>query len=592
MSKFGPSIEDLIKSNKQNTKKGTKKSSKQNTKSIADNDDVLSQFKHKMNAIKLAEKERTAEIKAEQLNCPFINLDKFPISPEAIGTIPQELAEETKVICFYRAYEEIRIGAIDPSMPEVTEIAYQMKEEHHVDNITIYLISENSYKLGFKFYQYLPKIKKIIKGVKITEEDLDKFKEGITDIKDLQNKIADVTISEIVTAIIAMALQVRASDIHIEAEEKSIAIRYRVDGILNEAASLEKNKWPRITSRIKLLSNLKLNISNKPQDGRFTIFLKEDKVDVRVSIIPTTYGESIVMRLLKSSTAGLEFKKLGIIGPAYKHLEEQVSKPNGMIITTGPTGSGKTTTLYSILNKLNTEKTKIITLEDPVEYKLDGINQSQVDHSRGYDFADGLRSILRQDPDIVMVGEIRDLETADVAMNAALTGHLVVSTLHTNSAAAAIPRFISMGVKSFLLSPALNAIIGQRLVRRICDKCKTEIQLNPKDKGIVDKIIATIDPEILKQVDIPALDKLKFYKGTGCSVCHGIGFKGRIGIYEILIMNKQIEQMILDERVSEYDVEEIAKKQGMLTMVQDGIIKAAMGITTTEEVLRVAKTLE
>jgi type II secretory ATPase GspE/PulE/Tfp pilus assembly ATPase PilB-like protein len=282
----------------------------------------------------------------------------------------------------------------------------------------------------------------------------------------------------------------------------------------------------------------------------------------------------------------LEFEQLGVLGQAKEDLLREVERPNGMIITTGPTGSGKTTTLYAILNKLNTEETKIITLEDPVEYKLKGINQSQIDHSKGYSFADGLRSILRQDPDIVMVGEMRDLETADTAINAALTGHLVISTIHTNSAAGAVPRFLAMNVKPFLLAPALNVIMGQRLVRRVCEKCKEELKVDEKDMKRISKLLAEIPED---HPDRPDTSNMKFVKGKGCDACNGLGYKGRIGIYEIMAMTPEIEKIILGGKVSEFDMKKIAVENGMLTMVQDGINKALQGITSIEEVFRVSE---
>jgi len=298
------------------------------------------------------------------------------------------------------------------------------------------------------------------------------------------------------------------------------------------------------------------------------------------------YGESVVMRLLKSSAASLNFDDLGIRGKAFVDLKHEIQRPNGMIITTGPTGSGKTTTLYAILNKLNDAGTKIITLEDPVEYKLQGINQSQIDHAKDYTFAHGLRSILRQDPNVVMVGEMRDLETADVAINAALTGHLVISTIHTNSASGAIPRFLAMGVKPFLLSPALNAIIGQRLLRKICDQCKIEDSIDNDTMTKILNLLSKIPVSSAERLQDEELNNLKFYKGQGCPVCHGLGYKSRVGVYEIMTMNAEIEKIILSGKVSEYEIQEIAVKSGMLTMVQDGLLKAKDGITSVEEVFK------
>jgi type II secretory ATPase GspE/PulE/Tfp pilus assembly ATPase PilB-like protein len=543
------------------------------------------ELERKMKAIKIIELEQKTKSDAEQNGQEYIDLVGFPISPDALTLIAREKAQASKAITFLFLGREIRMGAIDPANPAVKELAYQLGEQNS-SKTGLYRISQNSFDVAFKAYDRVPVYKEAPKGVKITSEDLAKY-EGIgKDFKKLNDTIKKINITDLVTLVIAAAVQAESSDIHIEAEEKDVKIRLRVDGLLHDAAAIPKKDWQKVIARIKLLAKLKLNISDKPQDGRFSILLQEDKIDVRVSTIPIAYGESVVMRLLRSSAAGLQFADLGLVGLANKRLAEQVQRPNGMIITTGPTGSGKTTTLYAILNKLNAEDTKIITLEDPIEYKLEGINQSQIDHSKEYSFADGLRSILRQDPDIVMVGEIRDLETADVAINAALTGHLVISTIHTNSASGAIPRFLAMGVKGFLLAPAINAIMGQRLVRRVCQKCKTEYQPTAEELDKVKKILEAI-PE--GHQDRPDLTKLKFYEGKGCDVCNNMKYKGRVGIYEILIMNKDIEAVILSGDVSEYKMQELAVKDGMLTMAQDGLIKALQGITTIDEVLRVSE---
>jgi type II secretory ATPase GspE/PulE/Tfp pilus assembly ATPase PilB-like protein len=312
--------------------------------------------------------------------------------------------------------------------------------------------------------------------------------------------------------------------------------------------------------------------------------MKDDRIDIRASFLPTNFGESVVMRLLRSSAVGLEFNDLGIRGRSFDQLKREVERPNGMIITTGPTGSGKTTTLYAILKKLNNQEIKIITIEDPIEYQLAGVNQSQT--SKNYTFAQGLRSIVRQDPDIIMVGEIRDLDTAEIAIQAALTGHLVLSTIHTNDAAGTVPRFLSMGAKPYLLAPALNAMIGQRLVRKICAQCKQEIKLDDEILKRVKDLLNELAEADKKKIDF---DKLTFYQGDGCEACQGLGFKGRIGIYEVLTMNQEIEKLILSGQASEYDMRDNAKKNGMITMVQDGLLKALDGITSVEEVFRVAE---
>lgn len=328
-----------------------------------------------------------------------------------------------------------------------------------------------------------------------------------------------------------------------------------------------------------------MNVADRPQDGRFTIFQKNKKIDVRTSTMPTAWGESVVMRILNPDAANLGFEKLGFREAMLKKLLHEVEKPHGMIITTGPTGSGKTTTLYAVLQRLNKPGVKIITLEDPVEYKLEGINQSQIDHSKNYTFASGLRSILRQDPDIVMVGEIRDLETAETAIQAALTGHMLISTIHTNDAAGAIPRFVSMGVKPFLLAPAVNAIMGQRLARHICEECKEVDTVSAELLTNIKAQLQSIPP--LSGEAVPNLEALTFYKGKGCAVCNNTGYKGRLGIYEILLKDAEIEKFILSGEISEYAVREVAQKQGMVTMLQDGLLKALDGLTSIEEVQRV-----
>lgn len=553
----------------------------------AASEETQEKFEEKMTEIALKEKEKIAEKKAAELGFPYINLKGFPISPETLTSVPKELAEKLKIICFLNTGTEIRIGAINPTDEQVKEILLSLEDKFHSHG-EIYLISENSFNLAFKLFAALPTIKKVVSGVEISEADLQKFSAEIKNFKDLHEKIQKANITDIVTMVIAASITARSSDIHIEAEEKDIKIRFRVDGVLADAAALPKEQWSKVISRIKLLSGLKINVTDIPQDGRFTIFVKDGKIDVRVSCLPTSYGESVVMRLLMPSAAGLGFDGLGLWEPAYSQLKIQTERPNGMIITTGPTGSGKTTTLYAILNKLNEPGVKIITLEDPVEYKLAGINQSQIDYSRDYTFAKGLKSILRQDPDVVMVGEIRDIETADIAIQAALTGHLVISTIHTNSASGAIPRFMSMGVKSFLLAPALNAVIGQRLVRKICENCKVEDKLDSETMARVKKILEALPTEVKEKYKVD-LENLKFLRGAGCPECNDLGYKGRIGIYEIMAMSAEIEKIILSGEISEYQMQDIATKAGMVTMVQDGLLKALAGVTSVSEIFEAAE---
>lgn len=540
------------------------------------------QLEEKMHEVRLKEKEDEAQALAQQSGVPFINLRGFPVSPEAISLIPREQAETLQVVCFLHTGPELRLGALNPLNEGVKELLFQLSERYKTNGV-IYKLSEESLRLALKTYDSLPKIKPIIKGVKITDNELTKFQEAINSFSDIQKTIQNASITDVMTIIIAASMKFNSSDIHVEAEEEKIAVRFRLDGVLQDVANLPADDWKRVIARIKLISGLKLNVVERPQDGRFTIFLKDGDTDVRVSTIPTNWGESVVMRILKAAAIEVPFSDLGWRPLLEKKILREIDKPHGMIITTGPTGSGKTTTLYAILKKLNLPGVKIITLEDPIEYKIEGLNQSQIDAAKNYTFATGLRSILRQDPDIIMVGEIRDLETADTAINAALTGHLMLSTIHTNSASGALPRFLSMGVKPFLLAPALNAIIGQRLVRKICSNCKIEDSLNPERLEEVKKLLGNISPasgEI-----IPNLNNLKFFKGQGCEKCNQTGYKGRVGIYEVFLMDDVI-RAAMAETISEYQVQKLAVEQGMVTMGQDGLLKAVDGITSVEEVFR------
>src|SRR3989338_3315736 len=390
--------------------------------------EINEKFSEKMFDIGIKEKEKEAKARGEGLGISYINLKGFPINPETLTLIDEQTSQRLKVITFYAGEDDVRIGAVDPMNGEVQKLFEKIKQRLFTQG-KIYIISENSFGQAFRLYSVLPRIRKFSSGVQITETDFTRFENEIKSFKDLNTSIQKASLTDMVTVIIAVAIKSRSSDIHIECEENLIKVRYRIDGILTDVAEIDKSLWQKIIARIKLLSRLKINITDKPQDGRFTIFLTKETIDVRVSTLPTTYGESVVMRILMSSVVGLHFENLGLRGRAFEALKAEIDKPNGMVVTTGPTGSGKTTTLYAILNQLNNPGTKIITIEDPIEYKLEGINQSQVEPGKGYSFASGLKNILRQDPDIVMVGEVRDLETAEIAINAALTGHLVLTTL-------------------------------------------------------------------------------------------------------------------------------------------------------------------
>jgi len=561
------SIEDLIQSSDE--------------ESLSDNS-VKSQLTQKEAEIKRKEIERLTKQTATKSGVPYVDLIGFAISPEALALIPEEEARRLSTVCFYYDGNNLRLGTIQPNNKEVRDLLKQMIEKYFCEG-GIYLISDHGLNFGLELYKALPKIRDVKRGVKINQTELNKYSEKFSSFKDLQKQIDQAQITEMVVMIMAAAIQSRASDIHIEGEEKDIKIRFRIDGVLHDAAIISREVWTHLISRMKMLAKVKINITERPQDGRVTLLLADEKIDIRASFLPTAFGESVVMRLLHSSSMGLPFEELGLTGKSYEQLKREIERPNGMIITTGPTGSGKTTSLYAILKKLNKPETKIITIEDPIEYQLEGVNQSQI--SENYNFAKGLRSIVRQDPDVIMVGEIRDLETAEIAIQAALTGHLVLSTIHTNDAAGTVPRLLSMGAKPFLIAPALNAMMGQRLVRRICQECKQEAKLDEEKFKRVKEHLESLPAEEKKQVDF---NNLKFYKGAGCEACQTIGYKGRVGIYEVFVMDKEIEKIILSGKVSEYEMRDVAANKGMITMTQDGLLKALQGITSVDEIFRVA----
>ncbi len=543
-------------------------------------------FQDNMQRIALVESERQTQQRANAIGFGYINLVGFPIGPETISIVPRAVAEQLRAICFLKTSTEIRVGVVDAAVLELPSAIEEIRRKYHA-NVEIYLISQHSYETAVRMYDRLPKIIPQADELRLTTEDILRQQKNITDVRHLDNQVQNASITDTFIVLIAAALSADASDIHVEAEADGVRVRLRLDGVLTPVATLPTERWPRIVARIKLLARLKLNVTAMPQDGRVTIFLPEEKVDIRVSTLPTAFGESVVMRLLRSSATTVRFSDLGLRGLAQKRLEEAIQKPNGMVVITGPTGSGKTTTLYAVMRQLNSPETKIITLEDPIEYKLEGINQSQVDWAKGYTFATGLRSILRQDPDIIMVGEIRDLETAETSVQAALTGHLVLSTIHTNDAAGAVPRFLSMGTKPYLLAPALNVVVAQRLVRKLCTACAKTRAPDAATSQKIQTVLAAVPASAQERPDPARIQGVR--AAVGCEACHGTGYRGRIGIFEVLVVDADVEKLILTGAVSEFQVRQIAEQQGMLTMVQDGILKALDGLTSVDEVFRVAQ---
>lgn len=522
--------------------------------------------------------ESQAQIAAKSVGLPYINLFGFPVELPALKSVPELEAQRAELAPFLLSDKQLRLATTNPKNAHQQPILTRLKKEGYA--IKTYFVSPSSFGHIVGFYRNVVSVK--VQGrteVSLTESDLAKFRMSIPSLKAIQAHAATATTTELIDLLVAAALQLEASDVHLEPAAKVVRVRYRLDGLLQDAAELPSGVHVKLVDRIKLLSKLKLNVKSIAQDGRFTIKTRDRDIDVRVSILPSQYGEAIVLRFLGVGAQLLRVADLGLRDQAGEVVQQELKKPNGMILTTGPTGSGKTTTLYAFVNELNTPDVKIITLEDPIEYRLTGIEQTQVDDAKGYSFARGLRSILRQDPDIILVGEVRDLETAETAVSAALTGHIVFSTLHTNDAAGALPRLIDMGVRPFVLAPAINAIIAQRLVRKVCPKCYTEVPATADEIAYCKEVLG---PELSKH--LPASFKLA--KPGKCEACNFLGYKGRIGVFEVFKIDDAMEKLILAAG-SVAEIREAAVAQGMLLMRQDGILKSLDFITTLVEVQRV-----
>ena len=538
--------------------------------------EILAKMKHE------SEEQQAATI-AARLGIPYIDLNIFPIDPETLHTIPKKDAEKYEIVCIQRAGKNTDIAISNISNPELKDYLSKIEKEEGY-KINLFLCSKTGFQKTLKKYKYISLIDHLEElRLTLTGKDLEEFESKLRDVIDLKKRITEIPTTEVINIVMAGAVKMDASDIHFEPQQEGIRLRYRIDGVLQNITVLPSQVYHYILSRVKVLSGMKINIRDIAQDGHFSVNVDNNEIDIRVSILPGNFGENIVMRLLNQLAVALDFNNLGLRGLAYDKLREEIKKPNGMILNTGPTGSGKTTTLYAIVNTLNSPEIKIITVEDPVEYKIKGISQTQVSKSRGYTFANALRAIVRQDPDIILVGEIRDDETAAIAIHASLTGHLVLSTVHTNSAVETTPRLIDMGVKPSLIPAAVSAIIAQRLVRKLCSYCKEEYVPARETVESVKKILAVISPKA--KLSIPK-EITKFYRAEGCPKCNGLGFKGRIGIFEIFTLNEEISQKII-EMAPESEILALALEAGMITMLQDGILKSLEGITSLEEVQRV-----
>jgi type IV pilus assembly protein PilB len=542
----------------------------------------------RLEELRKKEEEDVVRILATKYGLNFIDLKPVPINTDALRLIPEDLAREAKIAAFDRVAKKIQIAVFSPKNDKAAIILNKLEADGY--KLQISMATNASLEKAWERYHDLSY------AVNTTAGTFDISTDQVTDYMSKIKKIDDVSIiikeilalkkaykiSKMMEAMIAGALALSASDVHVEPEEKYVRIRFRLDGVLINVSEFDTDTYELLLSRIKLLSGMKLNIKNTSQDGRFSVKILNNDIEIRSSILPGAYNESVVMRLLNPKSIAVPIEELGIENRTLTVLMEQIRRPNGMLLITGPTGSGKTTTLYAFMKKISTPDVKIITIEDPIEYHLPGIVQTQVEEEKEYTFLSGLRSALRQDPDVIMVGEIRDGETATIAINSALTGHLVFSTLHTNTAAGAFPRLIDLGVNPKIISSAINVAMAQRLIRKLCVECRAEATPSQKEKAFIDKTLVSITDKSY----LTDLQTEKIWQAVGCEKCHKTGYKGRIAITEVILMKKEVEEAIINNP-SDRDIKAAAASQNLLDMKQDGVIRILKGISSLEELGRV-----
>ncbi len=548
--------------------------------------------------LRLIDEEPLTRQLAQVTGVQYANLQSFTVPASVLGKLPRDTADKYFAVPFGYLGARLAVAMIDPSnIPAVDFLTRKIGEP-----LAVFQVSRSS--LNNVLAQFKGDVSADISAAidtTVASDDADTKKaqeQNKDDAKQLQTLVQDAPITRALNTILEHAVSSGASDIHIEPREQELKIRYRIDGVLQEVMTLPKAAEPALISRVKILSNLKIDEHRIPQDGEFQIHFDGKDVDLRIAISPVVHGEQVVIRLLDKSSTMLTLDSLGFRGQALRLITEGIHRPHGMTLSTGPTGSGKSTTLYAAIQAIKDASINIVTLEDPVEYKMDGINQIQVNAEVGLTFASGLRSILRQDPNVIMVGEIRDKETADLAVQAALTGHVVLSTLHTNSAAGVLPRMLDMNVEPFLVASTINTVIGQRLVRKICDKCRVEYKASAAQVQMINKALNKILPGIeadrarvaqelgYENLPLRSENAYTLYKGKGCTACVN-GFKGRVGIYEVFAMSPAIEKLLTAHSTTT-QIQEQAMADGMITMQQDGMLKMLVGMTTIEEVARVA----
>ena len=555
----------------------------------------------KLGALQADQQERLARHRADELGLAYINLTLYPIDPDVVELVPKKLATQAQAVLFYKQGKDVRLGAVNPTLPAFGEVQALVTKQLKVEPETL-IISQRS--LAVALSRYRPeRAPDLPRGeVAISAGAVADFETGLAQLQELGQHITKLSPTELLEILVAGAVKAGASDLHVEPAETQARLRYRIDGVLQDIATFPRSGWRTLLSRVKVLASLKLNVRETPQDGSFVLRVdpstdstssqqassgQGQTYDIRVSVLPGGDGENIVLRILNRDTKVASVSDLGMKQRDYDVVTKELKASTGLILVTGPTGSGKTTTLASFLQTMSTPELKLITLEDPIEYRLPGVEQTQIDNAAGYTFAKGLRAILRQDPDVIMVGEIRDAETAETALHAALTGHLVFSTLHTNDAPGAIPRLLDLKVAPNILAPAINVIIAQRLVRKVCQQCATPYR---PDAALLEHIAdalagvaaAVFDPVVLKQPD------LQFMKAGQCQACNDTGYQGRIGIFEVVPIGGQVEELILASADGNA-IRDAAQQDGMTTITQDGYLKVIEHITTVEEVERVTE---
>lgn len=541
----------------------------------------------KLSKLRQKEEEDFLQIMSAKYGLPYADLSMTPVAAEAVGLLKEGVARDALVAPFAIAGKKLKLGLFSPTQENTKEVLTSLEERGF--KIEKFLVSHASLEKVWERYKELSGATKSEAGVvDISGENMQELVKKFTTLEDvskvLESTVSDKTarhISNIFSVILAGAIGIRASDIHIEPSEEAVHVRYRIDGVLHEVATLPSTIYRLFNSRLKLLAGLKLNVGSESQDGRFSIKIADIEIEMRVSVIPGAYGEGVVMRILNPQSINVTLEDLGMSPRLLAIIDREIKKPHGMILNTGPTGSGKTTTLYAFLKRIYSPEIKMMTIEDPIEYHMKGVSQTQVEADKGYTFLEGLRAAMRQDPDVIMIGEIRDGETAKVAINAALTGHMVFSTLHTNTAAGAIPRLIDIGVTPKIIGSSLTVALAQRLARKLCVECKKEDAPTEREQKIIDEAALRIKEKVGTEVQTKNV-----WRAVGCTKCNMTGYKGRVGIFEAVLMTAEIEAL-LNSIPSEREIHAVANKQGILDMREDGVEKILAGLTSFDEVERV-----